>query len=139
MCVAWDKQQGLIVPGMASIVGRTANCWHTSHYCIGWEFTGVLHLPAGQQYVLGIVIHGYLQAEFPGMYQQAFNAWKGNFGYSAVVDNGSNAAALYPANRQWVIWFRDVQFAIQRACGDPPNGCVCCIGHRDPCRAGWPA
>lgn len=138
MCVAWNKKLAQTNAAHASLVGRSAMCWHVSHWCIAEEFVGALILPAGQQFVVGAIIHAHIQAEFPGMYSKAFYAWKGNFGYASISDNGTNAFAPYPANRAWVGHFAGIESSMGRFCGTPPNGCVCCIEEGQPCRQSWP-
>lgn len=139
MCKCPPTIRAAADPVFRRVTGRSAGCWMWSHWMIAKEFEAVLNNPGTTPFVLGIVIHGYLLAEFPLMYEKAFFAWKWNFGFRLVDDDGYNEIAPYPISPQWVDDFRRSSFFWAREAGNQPNGCLCGVGVRDfqPCPH-WP-
>ena len=118
-------------PEFRTVTGRSLGCWLRSWWLIGNEFVEARLHPTPVGGVLAPVIHGYILADFPTFYDKAFMSWKGNMGFSSIIDDGHSLTAVYPVSPVWVDNFAKTRFWWSRDEDNQPNGCMCCINRGD--------
>lgn len=114
-----------------TVVFRSAPCWLKSWWEIGLAFNDAWLHPTPIGGVPGVVIHAYLLAEFPTMYDLAFNHWKMNMGFRTNPDDGHDPISVYPIPLTWIRSFNLATFYFPRGADNQPVGCVCCINQPD--------
>lgn len=118
-------------PQFHNVTGRTMGSWHRSWWEIGNIFANERLFPTPVNGVLGVVIHPYIFSEFPTFYDKAFMAWKGNMGFSSVVDDGHSTTAIYPITGAWITSFLANRFYWARDADMQPNDCITCRQYPD--------
>lgn len=121
------------------LVGRSSYCWMKVHQYLGQIFAvaAAFPEPAGK-IVPAPVVHDAFQLFYGDLWLPYFKAWKGNFGYYLVPDDGTAPATIvYDANVQWALDYATCGQAYLPSLDDPSCCKLHCACNQCPCSSGW--